>query len=299
MNHNAFSDLLQFVFIGIQRGSIYAMVAMGYNIIYNATGVINFAQGEFVVLGGLMMVTLTMVLKLPMIVAFVLTVIFVTLVGILMERFTVKPIKNASVLRLIIITVAVSILLKGLAMCFWGKGTHFMRHFSGETPLEMFGATILPQTVWIIGILIGIVAIFIYFFNYTMLGKSMRACAINRDSAKLVGINDRNMVMISFAMSAGIGGIAGIIITPIIQMDYGRGAMLGLKGFGAAVVGGLGNSIGAVLAGILLGIVEAMGGGYISSHYMDAMALFILLMVLFIRPSGIFGSSEASRLKEF
>ncbi|HAO20214.1 MAG: branched-chain amino acid ABC transporter permease [Desulfobacteraceae bacterium IS3] len=299
MNNNALSDLIQFIFIGLQRGSIYAMVAMGYNIIYNSTGVINLAQGEFVVLGGLMMVTMTKTLNLAIPVGFLLTVLFVTLVGILMERFTITPIKNASVLRLIIITIAVSILMKGMAMCVWGKGTHFMRHFSSETPFEIAGATILPQTLWIIGMLIMIVAAFIYFFNYTMIGKTMRACSINRDSARLAGINDRNMVMLSFALSAGIGGIAGIIITPIIQMDYGRGALLGLKGFGAAVVGGLGNSIGAVVAGLLLGIVEAMGGGYISSHYMDAIALLILLIVLFVRPSGIFGSSEVSRLKEF
>ncbi len=296
---NAVSDLLQFLFMGLQRGAIYAMVGMGFNIIYNATGVINFAQGEFVVLGGLMMVTLTMKTGLAMPVALVLTVLFVTVIGILMERFTIKPVKHPTVLRLIIITIAVSILLKGTAMCFWGKGSHFMRHFSSTEPLEVLGATILPQTLWIIGILALVVAGLNLFFNHTMAGKCMRACAINRDAARLAGINDRNMVMLSFALSAGIGALAGIIITPIIQMDYARGALLGLKGFGAAVVGGLGNSMGAVAAGLLLGIIEAMGGGYISSHYMDAMALMILLVVLFIRPAGIFGSSEASRLKEF
>lgn len=295
----SFTDFLQFIFMGLQRGSIYAMVAMGFNIIYNSTGVINFAQGEFVVLGGLMMVSLTMAVELSIPFAFLLTVLFVTAVGILMERFTINPVKSPSVLRLIIITIAVSILLKGAAMCFWGKESHFMRHFSGSEPLEIMGATILPQTLWIIGILAVIVIAFILFFNFTMTGKSMRACAINRDAARLAGINDRKMVMLSFALSAGIGAIAGIIVTPIIQMDYARGALLGIKGFGAAVVGGLGNSIGAVVAGILVGILEALGGGYVSSHYMDAIALLILLVVLFIRPSGIFGSSEASRLKEF
>ncbi len=294
-----FSDFLQFIFMGLQRGSIYALVAMGFNIIYNSTGLINFAQGEFVVLGGLMMVTLTMTLSLPMPVAFVITVLFGMIVGILMERLTINPVKSPSVMRLIIITIAVSIIIKGLAMIFWGKESHFMRHFSSEETFEIFGATILPQTLWIIGILVLVVICFILFFNYTMTGKSMRACAINRDAARLTGINDRNMVMLSFALSAGIGAIAGIIITPIIQMDYARGALLGLKGFGAAVVGGLGNSLGAVVAGILLGVIEALGGGYISSHYMDAMALLIMLVVLFIRPSGIFGSVEASRLKEF
>jgi len=292
-------DILQFMFMGIQRGSIYAMVAMGFNMIYNSTGIINFAQGEFVVLGGLMMVSLTMALNLSVAFALILTVLFVVIVGILMERLTINPVKQPTVLRLIIITIAVSIIIKGVAMIFWGKGSHYMRHFSSPDPLDFYGATILPQTIWIIGILLLLVTGYVFFFNYTMTGKCMRACAINRDAARLAGINDRKMVMLSFALSAGIGAIAGLIITPIIQMDYARGAMLGLKGFGAAVLGGLGNSMGAVVAGVLLGILEAFGAGYISSHYMDAIALLILLFVLFIRPSGIFGSSEAMRLKEF
>jgi branched-chain amino acid transport system permease protein len=223
----------------------------------------------------------------------------VTLIGILMERFTINPVKSPSVLRLIIITIAVSIIFKGAAMIIWGKESHFMRHFSGDEPIELLGATILPQTLWIIGILMFIVIAFISFFNFTMTGKCMRACSINRNAARLAGINDRKMVMLSFALSAGIGAIAGIIITPIIQMDYARGALLGLKGFGAAVVGGLGNSMGAVVAGLLLGVIEALSAGYLSSHYMDAMALMILLVILFVRPSGMFGSSEAARLKEF
>ena len=245
------------------------------------------------------MVTLSMALHLSIPVAFILTTLFVTAVGICMERFTINPVKHPTVLRLIIITIAVSIIIKGGAMCFWGKSSYFMRHFSSSETLDFFGATILPQTLWIIGILLCIVAGYIVFFNYTMTGKCMRACAINRDAARLAGINDRKMVMLSFALSAGIGAIAGIIITPIIQMDYTRGALLGIKGFGAAVLGGLGNSMGAIIAGILIGVLEAMAAGYISSHYMDAIALIILLLVLFVRPSGIFGSSEAMRLKEF
>ncbi|MCF8036570.1 MAG: branched-chain amino acid ABC transporter permease [Desulfobacteraceae bacterium] len=293
------TDMLQFLFMGIQRGAIYAMVAMGFNMIYNATGIINFAQGEFVVLGGLMMVSMTMALNLSLVFAFMVSVAFVTVVGILMERLTINPVRRPTVLRLIIITIAVSILLKGAAMCFWGKGSHYMRHFTDAPPLEIMGAYILPQTLWIIGMLALVVIGYVAFFNYTMTGKCMRACAINRDAARLAGINDRRMVMLSFALSAAIGAIAGIIITPIIQMDYARGALLGLKGFGAAVVGGLGNSMGAVVAGLLLGIIEAGSGGYISSHYMDAIALVIMLGVLFVRPGGLFGSSEMVRLKEF
>ncbi|MFP4453116.1 MAG: branched-chain amino acid ABC transporter permease [Desulfosalsimonas sp.] len=299
MEISLFTDWLQFLFMGIQRGAIYAMVAMGFNMIYNATGIINFAQGEFVVLGGLMMVSLTMVAGFSMIFAFFLSVGFVTIVGILMERLTINPVSRPTVLRLIIITIAVSMLLKGAAMCFWGKGSRYMNHFTEASPVEIMGATIMPQTLWIIGILMLVVIGYILFFNLTMTGKCMRACAINRDAARLAGINDRRMVMLSFALSAAIGAIAGIIITPLIQMDYARGALLGLKGFGAAVIGGLGNSMGAVAAGLLLGTIEAMSGGYISSHYMDAIALVIMLAVLFARPGGLFGKSEEVRLKEF
>lgn len=285
--------------MGIQRGSIYALVAIGFNIIYNATGIINFAQGEFVVLGGLMMVTLTMTANLSIPFAFLLSVSFVTIVGILMERLTINPVKEPTVLRLIIITIAVSILLKGAAMCIWGKGSLYMRQFTQTGPLEFFGALIMPQTLWIIGILAMVVVAYVFFFNFTLTGKCMRACSINRDSARLTGINDRLMVMLAFALSAGIGAVAGVIITPIIQMDYSRGALLGLKGFGAAVLGGLGNSGGAVVAGLLIGVLEALSGGYISSHYMDAIALIVMLCVLFVRPGGIFGKSEEIRLKEF
>lgn len=292
MESSFWPDFLQYIFMGIQRGCIYALVAMGYNIIYNSTGVINFAQGEFVVYGGLMMVTLTMSAGMHVLPAFLIAVVFAMAVGILMERLTINPVKNPSGLRLIIITIAVSIILKGLAMVFWGKGSHYMNHFSGDEPIRIAGALILPQALWIIGILGVIVLLQGFFFRYTMTGKSMRACSINRDSAKLAGINDRFMVMLSFALSAGVGAVAGIIITPIIQMDYGRGAILGLKGFGAAVAGGLGSSFGAVFAGLFLGILEAMGGGYISSHYMDAIALLILITVLFIRPSGLMGSGS-------
>lgn len=297
--HAGLIDVIQFLFMGVQRGCIYALAAMGFNMIYNATGIINFAQGEFVVLGGLMMVTLTMSLNLPIPLAFVLTVLFVVAAGVLMERLTINPVKQPTVLRLIIITIAVSIIAKGAAMICWGKGSHYMRHFSSPDPLVFHGATILPQTLWIIGILALVVGLYGFFFNFTMTGKCMRACAINRDAARLAGIDDRKMVMLSFALSAGIGAVAGIIITPVIHMDYARGAMLGLKGFGAAVLGGLGNSMGAVAAGLLLGVLEALGAGYISSHYMDAIALVILLIVLFVRPGGIFGSSEAMRLKDY
>jgi branched-chain amino acid transport system permease protein len=232
-------------------------------------------------------------------IAFPIAVLAVTLVGAVFERLCIHPLKTPSVLTLIIITIAGSILFKGGAMFTWGKEAFSLSHFSSEKPILLLGATILPQTVWILGI-IGIVVLLLGgFFKFTIVGKAMRACAVNRPAASLVGINVKKIVLLSFALSAAIGAIAGIIITPISLMDYERGAILGLKGFGAAVLGGLGNPMGAVVAGFLIGIVESLCAGLISSHYKDAVGLVVLLTVLFIKPSGLFGSAEVSRLKKF
>jgi len=294
-----FSQIVQYLFTGITIGTIYGLVALGFNIIYNATGIINFAQGEFVMLGGMFAVWLTLVFKIPLLPAFFLAVAAVTMIGALFERLAIYPLKNPPVLILIMITLAGSIIMKGGASLFWGKDIYSLPHFSGEEPIFFLGATILPQTIWIIGILCVVVAILALFFNFTMAGKAMRACAVNPVAASLVGINVKKMVLLSFALSAALGAVAGIIITPIALMEYDRGAILALKGFSAAVLGGLGNGVGAVVAGLIIGILESLGAGLISSGYKDAIALIVLLLVLFIRPSGIFGVSEASKLKEF
>ncbi|GAB4345422.1 MAG: branched-chain amino acid ABC transporter permease [Candidatus Abyssubacteria bacterium] len=293
------SVLLQLVFTGVAIGSIYAMVALGFNIIYNCTGIINFAQGEFVMLGGMFMATLVTVWKLPIILGFPLAVVLVIIVGVGFERIAIHPLKNPSVLVLIMITIAGSILIKGLAMFAWGKEARYLPHFSGEKPISILGATILPQSIWVLASLAAVVIGLAYFFNWTLTGKAMRACAHNPNAARLVGINVKQMVTLSFGVSAGIAGIAGVVIAPIILMDYQRGALLALKGFGAAILGGLGSGPGAVVAGILIGILESLGAGYISSHYKDAIALIVLLGVLFVRPGGLLGSAEAQRLKKF
>lgn len=293
------SQIIQFLFTGIAIGSIYAMVALGFNIIYNATGILNFAQGEFVMLGGLLMVWLSVTLGLPMPLAFIITIAAVMTIGALFERVAIYPLKKPPVLILIIITLAGSIIFKGGAMLLWGKHTYSLPHFSSEQPIVLLGATILPQTFWIIGFLLAVVALLALFFNCTMLGKAMRACSFNPTAASLVGINVKRIVLLSFAISAAIGAIAGIVFTPVVLMEYDRGLMLALKGFCVAVLGGLGNGLGAVVAGMLIGILESFGAGFISSAYKDAIALLVLLVVLVIKPSGLFSKSEASRLKDF
>ncbi len=292
-------QLLQYLFTGITIGTIYGMVALGFNIIYSSTGIINLAQGEFVMLGGMTMVYLTTIIKLPMVVGFFLSILIVTAIGAAFERAAIHPLKDPSVITLIIITVAASILFKGGAMFAWGKYTFALPAFSGEEPVSVLGATILPQTLWILGIMGATVVFLILFFGFTITGKAMRACAVNRTAASLVGINVKTMVLLSFALSAGIGATAGIIITPIALMNYDRGTMLAVKGFSVAVLGGLGSSVGAILAGFIIGIMESLGAGFISSGYKDAIALVVLLIVLFVRPRGLLGSKERGEFRKF
>ena len=292
-------QLFQYLITGITVGSIYAMVAVGFNIIYNVTEIINFAQGEFVMLGGLTMISLHVGLGLPLIAAFPATLIIVTLVGMLLDRLAISPIRQPTVLSLIIATIAASILLKGTAMFIWGKDPYDLPAFSGRNPINFLGAVIQPQYCWVIGFLILTVIVLTLFFEKTILGKAMSACADNPDAASLVGINVKQMILLSFALSAAIGAVAGIVVTPISLMEYDRGAMLAVKGFGAAVLGGLGSFPGAVIGGLILGAIESLGAGLISSGYKDAFALIVLMFVLFYKPSGIFGDIEVSRIKRF
>ena len=293
------SQLLQYLITGLTVGSIYAMVALGFNIIYNVTEIINLAQGEFVMLGGLIMVFFHVVLGLSIFLAFPLTVLPVTLVGVLMDRLAIRPIRQPSVLALIIATIAASFIIKGTAMVIWGKNPFDLPAFSGRIPIELLGAVIQPQYFWVIGFLIVIVIVLTLFFEKTIIGKAMRACADNQDAASLVGINVNRMILLSFALSAGIGAVAGITLTPISFMEYDRGAMLAVKGFGAVILGGLGSFPGAILGGLILGTIESFGAGLINSGYKDAFALVVLLAVLFFKPSGILGNLEISKIKRF
>jgi len=282
------TELLQYFFSGLTNGSIYALIALGFSIIFNATAIINFAQGEFVMLGALVAISLfSLGLSLP--VAFILAVVLVTCMGLMFERLAIRPARQTTHISLIIITVGGGVLIKGLAMLFWGKDAFTLPPFSGQEPLMVAGATILPQSLWIMGLTIVLVAGLELFLHFTLFGKAMRAASFNPVAARLVGIRVSQMVQFSFGLSAALGAAAGVMIAPITMGVYDMGTMLGLKGFCAAVIGGLGSSIGCVLGGLVLGVAEAFASGLISSGYRDAFAFLILLLVLFLRPQGLMG----------
>lgn len=295
----SFELLLQYLLSGITSGSIYAIVAIGFNIIYNTTGIINFAQGEFVMLGA--MVAITFSAWMPLSVAVVCAVVITSMIGGLVEIVFIRWLKHPSVLRMIIITIGVSILLKEAALHIWDEKVRALRYFSGNecSSLSVLGAHISPQVLWVLGVCGAVVVFLTLFFRYTLIGRSMRACSANRVAAVLCGINAKNMVTFSFMLSAAIGGLAGCVISPLTQTQYECGTPLAIKGFTVAILGGLGNSTAAVASGLLLGIVETLSISVLPVAYKDVIAISVLLAILFFRPAGLFGNKATGALKEF
>ena len=290
---------IQYLLAGLTYGSIYAIVAIGFNIIYNTTGIINFAQGEFVMLGGMISISLLHFLPLP--VAILVAVAITMVIGAAIEMIFIRWLKSPSVLRMIIITIGISILVREVALHIWGENVRALPYFIGNeiTAVSIFGARISPQVFWVVGISGLMVLGLSVFFQTTSVGREMRACAANPKAAILCGINTKNMVTLSFMLSAGMGALAGCVMSPITYSQYDIGTGLAIKGFTVAILGGLGNSAGAVAAGLLLGILEAFSITVVPLAFQDAIAIAILLIILFVRPHGLFGSSEAAALKEF
>jgi branched-chain amino acid transport system permease protein len=289
------AQTLQFFAAGLTAGSIYALVALGFSIVFNASRVINFAQGEFVMIGGMAAASL-LALGVPFAAALALAVALAVAIGLVLEKLAIERARQADVTTLIIITIGASILLRGIAQIVWGKGIRTLPPLSDDRPLAAFGATIVPQSLWVLGTTLAIVAVLSWFFGRSRLGKAMLATAHNRLAAQLVGIDVRLVLFASFGLAAALGAIAGILVAPIGFTSYDVGVMLGLKGFAAAILGGLGSFPGAVAGGVVLGLLESLGAGFISSAYKVAIAFVVLLAVLLVRPDGLVGALRSERV---
>lgn len=289
------AEFLQYLVTGVTIGSIYALAALGFAIVYNASHVINFAQGEFIMIGGMAAATLTAA-GLPLPIAILAGIAGAMLVGVLIAKFAVERARNASVVTLIIITIGASIFLRGLAEVVWGKEFHRLDSFSGNAPLMLGGAVVTPQSLWVLGVTAALILATGLFFNRSMAGKAMLATSHNRLAAQLVGVNVRHVVLAAFALSAALGAVGGAVVAPITYSYTEMGIMLGLKGFAAAALGGLGNGVGAVAGGLIVGIAESLSAGYISSAYKDAVAFVIIVAVLVFMPGGLFGRTGTERV---
>jgi branched-chain amino acid transport system permease protein len=280
---------LQAFFGGLTAGSIYAMIALGFTMVYRSTTVINFAHGEFVMLGALLAISGVATFKLPLAVSVLLAVALSGVIGIAFERLMVDPVRSQPPFVLILITLGASALFRGVAMLVWGKDALPLPSFTGGQPIEIAGATLLPQVVWIVAGTALTVALLSYFLNSTIWGKALRACAENPHAAGLVGIDVPKMIRLSFLISAAIGGLAGVLITPVTTMDFQAGFLLAMKGLTGAIIGGLDRVSGVVVGAILLGLIESFSAVFISSLMKDAVAFLILIVVLYLWPQGILG----------
>jgi branched-chain amino acid transport system permease protein len=289
---------LQYLLSGVTKGSIYAVVAIGFNLIYSATGVLNFAQGEFVMLGGMVAVTLAHFVPLPVAVAGAVAI--VALVGCLLEVTFFRKLRRHSVLHLIIITMGLSIVMQEAALHIWDEKVRSLPYFTGNevSSLKFLGAAISPQVLWVLGTVAVTVVLLHVFLKYTLRGRAMRACSSNPDAAMLAGINISNMRTLSFGLSAALGALAGCVISPITMTHYEMGAPLAIKGFAAAILGGMGNPMGAVAGGLLVGILEAFAVSRLPAAYNDVAAFVVLLLVLFVRPHGLFGRPGGENVRE-
>jgi branched-chain amino acid transport system permease protein len=289
---------LQYLLSGVTKGSIYAVVAIGFNLIYSATGVLNFAQGEFVMLGGMVAVTLSHFVPLP--VAIAGAVLIVALIGCLLEITFFRKLRRHSVLHLIIITIGLSIVLQEAALHIWDEKVRSLPYFTGNevSSLKFLGAAISPQVLWVLGTVAVTVVLLHIFLKYTLRGRAMRACSSNPEAAMLAGINIQNMRTLSFGLSAALGALAGCVISPITMTHYEMGAPLAIKGFAAAILGGMGNPMGSVAGGLLVGILEAFAVSRLPAAYNDVAAFAVLLLVLFVRPHGLFGRPGGEGVRE-
>jgi branched-chain amino acid transport system permease protein len=287
----ALQDIIQFIFAGLTSGAIYAMLAIGFGVVHNIMGIVNFTQVDFVSLGGMLLLGALAGAKLPMGVAVVAAVVGVALTGALVELVGLRPSRSRNHLVLIFLTIGMSILLRGVMQKVWGKNSLAVPPLAGEQPLTFLGATMLPQAVGILVATALAITLLVRFFRKTSVGLAMRAVASNANAAVMVGLAVPRLRTLSFALAGFLGGLAGVLITPITTLRYDVGVLLGLKGFAAAVLGGFGSFPGAIVGGVTLGLLESLGAAYVSSAWKDSIAFLVLLLVLFVRPHGLLGKA--------
>jgi branched-chain amino acid transport system permease protein len=282
-------QLFQYLLSGVATGSVYAIVGIGFNIIYSSTGIINFAQGEFLMLGGMISISLSHVM--PLAAAIAIAVVVTGLVGVLLQLVFISWLKNPAVLRVIIITIGLSILVREASLHVWDEKVRALPFWTGSetTSLAVLGARVSPQVLWVLGACALMVGALFLFFRFTLTGRAMRACSSNTTAARLCGIRTSSLVTLSFFIAAAMGALAGCVVSPLTQTQYDMGTSLAVKGFTCAVLGGLGNVAAAVAAGLLVGVLETASIVVLPLAYKDVVALAIMLAILFFRPAGLFG----------
>ncbi|WP_210485213.1 branched-chain amino acid ABC transporter permease [Microvirga antarctica] len=288
------SFVLQILVSGLGVGCVYGLIGIGFCVIYNASGIVNFAQGAFVMLGGMITHALLQRAGLPLPLAAAISIVLVAALGVVVERVVVRPLWNrqATMFVMILATLAAQIVIERLTLIVAGDQPRTLPVFTDLPPIRIGTIAIGYQFLWIVGGSLTIVTLLALFFRMTNTGKAMRACAINREAASLLGIPVSRMLALSFALSAALGAIAGILITPTQYTAFNVGVPFAISGFIAAIVGGFGRPFGAFLGGLMLGLVQAIAVVSLGAGLKNVAALSVLLVFLFFRPSGLLGTSK-------
>jgi branched-chain amino acid transport system permease protein len=284
-----FVGLGQTVFAGVANGALYAFIGLGFGLISRSTGIINFAQGEFAMLGAILTGTLAGY-GLPLVVCVLLAVLACGAISGAFYAFALRHADKATMSQLIIMTIGLSILIRGAVTSAWGSDPISVPAFTGSRPFNLFGISILPQALWLIGALVVMTGCMWLFFQRTVIGLALRAGAANPLGAAFVGIDHKRLGGYSFVLAGLLGGLGGAVWAPIAFAQVDIGIALGLKGFTAAALGGFGTAFGPIAGGIIFGLVESLSAGFVSSAYQDAIAYGLLLFVLIVRPQGLLGA---------
>ena len=284
-------EIVQSLINGVGIGLVYGLIAIGFCVIYNASGIVNFAQGVFVMLGGMFAYSFLVQMKMPLALAAAISIALTAVVGILVQMLVIRPMweRKAPMFAIILATLAVQLLIEQIVILTLGDQPRTYPEFTSGGPLKIGDIAIGYQLFWVLGCGALMVGLLTLFFNKTRVGRALRACSQNREAAALLGIPVGAMLMLSFALSAALGAAAGIMITPTQYTAYGVGVQFGVNGFIAAIIGGFGNAPAALAGGILLGVVQSGAIVVFGAGYKNVVALTILLIVLLFFPKGLFG----------
>lgn len=305
---DALANNLQVLFQGLALGSIYALVALGFVLIIRATNVVNFAQGDFAMLGGYAMVLfLTGIpgnpdlhipgfeLHFPYAAAIMLTLVVMAGIGIVFNYGVYYPLRNRPFLPVIISTLGASIFLQNTVLALFNPQPRPLDKLIGIDGINVGGVFLDSQYLVILGFTILAVAFQYFLFEHTLIGKKLQATSQDKDMARLLGIPVTLMIIITFVYSAVLGGLAGILVSPILFVSIGLGSTIALKAFAATIIGGFGDVAGAIVGGLIIGVIESFAAYYISVPYKDAYAFLALFLVLLFRPQGIFGEKVSEK----
>lgn len=291
-------DIIQALISTLTIGSMYALIAVGVTLVYSATRIINFAQGEFVMLGGMVMVNLYGERGWPLWAAIAATLAITIAVAVLLTLVAYRPGRQGALITVLIITIGASMALSGSAYHVWGGDIHRFPPFSGDAPIGFLGATVAPQALWVIGTTALVVVLLWLFLQRTIWGKAMRACAIDRTAASLMGIRVGRTVTLSFVLAGVLGCVAGIVMTPLTMIDYSGGMLLAIKGFSAAMLGGMGSVAGAVLGGLVFALLESFSVTFLSSTLKELVTFVVIIFVLMFLPNGLLGARVGHALEQ-